>query len=174
MQASPGTDWFDALYDPALVMDYNLGVSGSGESHGYNVSFNYLNQEGTAAFNRFQRGSARVNTQFQIGRLSIGENMAVALEQYYGGMGDPTGYAEGTIMGKNILQQPIIPVYDVGGNYAAGKAVGLGNQGNSVKQAWANKDDIGKNLLCLVRVSRLLTFGEKSSHGIVSSTTLVP
>ncbi len=144
---SPGTNWWDAVFGPALVTDANLGVSGSGVSHGYNVSLNYLNQEGTAAFNRFQRGSVRINTAFDLGsRLTIGENFAFALEEFYGGAGDPGGFAEGGILGKDILMQPVVPVYDVGGNFAAGKAVGLGNQSNPLRNAWANKDDIGKNL----------------------------
>jgi TonB-linked SusC/RagA family outer membrane protein len=146
MAGSPGTDWWDAVFSPAMTADANLSVSGSGSSHGYNVSLNYLNQEGTAEYNRFQRGTARVNTQFQMGRFTIGENIAAAYEQWYGGLGDPGGYAEDGIMGKNILMQPVVPVYDVGGNFASGKAVTLGNQSNPLKQAWANKDDIGKNI----------------------------
>jgi TonB-linked SusC/RagA family outer membrane protein len=147
MTGSPGTNWWDEVFGPALVTDANLGVSGRGESHGYNVSLGYLNQEGTAAFNRFQRGSARVNTQFEIGggRLTIGENFAFALEEFYGGL-DDGGLGEDNIVGKNILMQPVVPVYDVGGNFAGGKAVGLGNSTNPLKFAWGNKDDVGKNL----------------------------
>jgi TonB-linked SusC/RagA family outer membrane protein len=141
MRGSPGTDWWNAVFGTGVVSDFNLGLSGSGTSHGYNVSMNYLNQEGTAAFNRYQRGSARANTEFQIGKFSIGENLAVSLEQSVGGMGDPTGYAEDGIMGKNILMQPVVPVYDIGGNYAAGKAVGLGNQANPLKRAWGDSED---------------------------------
>lgn len=144
---SPGTNWWDAVFGPALITDANLSVSGRGVSHGYNVSLNYLNQEGTAAFNRFQRGSVRINTAFDVSsRLTIGENLAFALEEFHGGAGDPGGFAEDGILGKNILMQPVVPVRDIGGNFAAGKAVGLGNQSNPLKEAFANKDDIGKNL----------------------------
>ena len=145
---SPGTNWWDAVFGPALVTDANLSISGRGVAHGYHVSFSYLNQEGTAAFNRFQRGTARVNTQFELGegRLTIGENFAFALEEFFGGASDPGGFAEGGILGKNILMQPVVPVLDVGGKFAAGKAVGLGNNSNPLKEAWADKDDIGKNL----------------------------
>ena len=146
MPGSAGTNWWDAVFGPALVTDANLGLSGSGASHGYNVSFNYLNQEGTAAYNRFQRAGARVNTQFQHGRFTVGENLAVAREQFVGGAGDPGGFAEGGILGKNILMQPVVPIYDVGGNFAAGKAVTLGNQSNPLKEAWAAKDNVGANL----------------------------
>jgi TonB-linked SusC/RagA family outer membrane protein len=146
MPASTGTNWWDELFDPAMVADVNLSLAGAGDQHGYNVSFNYLNQEGTAKYNRFQRGSVRANTQFETGRLTVGQNLAVVAEQSYGGAGDPGGYAEGGILGKNILHQPIVPVYDIGGNFAAGKAVGLGNQSNAVKEAWGNKDDIFNGL----------------------------
>ena len=57
MRASPGTNWWDAVFGSAMTADVNLSLAGSGENHGFNVSFNYYNQEGTAAYNRFQRGS---------------------------------------------------------------------------------------------------------------------
>lgn len=146
MPGSAGTNWWDAVFGRAFVSDVNLSLAGSGEQHGYNVSFNYLNQEGTAAYNLFQRYSVRANTRFDVGRFRLGENLAVAYERSYGGAGDPGGYAEGGILGKNILIQPVIPVYDVGGNFAGGKAVTLGNQSNPLWAAWGNKDDINNNL----------------------------
>lgn len=145
MPGSPGTNWWDAVFGPAAIADVNLSLAGSGENHGFNVSFNYLNQEGTAEWNRFQRGSVRANTQFRTGRLTVGENLAVVLEHSFGGAGDPGGYAEDGILGKNIMMQPVVPVYDIGGNFASGKAVGLGNQSNPLKQAWASKDDVNDN-----------------------------
>jgi TonB-linked SusC/RagA family outer membrane protein len=146
MRGSPGTNWWDAVFGTAFVSDVNLGISGGSAAHRYHVSLNYLNQTGTAAYNRFQRGSARVNTQFDLGRVAIGENLAVALEQGYGGMGDPDTFAEDGIVGQNILMQPVVPVYDINDNFAAGKAVGLGNQSNPLKAAWADKDDVRKSL----------------------------
>jgi TonB-linked SusC/RagA family outer membrane protein len=146
MPASRGTNWFGEVFGPALQQDYNISVAGGGDTNTYNVSFNYLDQEGTAIYNRFQRGTIRVNTEFNMGSLTIGENISLALDESYGGLpNDPGGYAEGGILGKNILMQPVVPVYDVGGNFASGKAVTLGNQTNPVKEAWGNKDDIGRN-----------------------------
>lgn len=143
---SAGTDWWDAVFGPALQQNYNVSVSGGSDTHNYNVSFNYLDQEGTAAYNRFRRGAVRVNTEFDLGFLTIGENVSLALEDSYGGIGgDPGGYAEDGIMGKNILMQPVVPVYDIGGNFAAGKAVGLGNQGNPLKAAFLSKENPQSN-----------------------------
>jgi TonB-dependent starch-binding outer membrane protein SusC len=146
MPGSSGTNWWDAVFGTAFIQDYNVGVSGGASDYTYNVSFNYLDQEGTAAFNRFQRGTVRVNTQFDLGLITIGENITMAVDEGYGGLqGNPGGFAEGGILGKNILMQPVVPVYDINGNYASGKAVSLGNQTNPLKEAWGNKDDITRN-----------------------------
>jgi len=145
MPGSRGTDWWDAVFGTALVSDANMSISGGGASSRYNVSFNYLNQEGTAAYNRYQRGSARINTEFNVGRVTVGENFSFSVDQNYGGLGD--GQGENTIMGKNILLQPVIPVYDIGGNFASGKAVGLGNSSNPLKIAWAGRDNKSRNMV---------------------------
>lgn len=143
MPASEGTNWWDAVFGTGYVQDYSLGVSGGSASNRYNVSFNYFDQDGTAVYNRFQRGTVRVNTEFDIGRVTIGENIALTLEESYGGLGGD-GLGEGNIMGKNILSQPIVPIYDIAGNFASGKAVGLGNNTNPLKIAYFNQNDAGK------------------------------
>ena len=146
MGASAGTDWWKAMFSSAPVADYNLDVSGGGEENRYGISFNYFNQGGTAKYNRFQRGSVRVNTAFNRSKLNFGENIALSLDRHYGGLpDDPGGYAEDGILGKNVLMQPVIPIYDIQGNFAGGKAVGLGNQSNPLKEAFEAKDNITKN-----------------------------
>jgi TonB-linked SusC/RagA family outer membrane protein len=146
MPGSPGTNWWDAVFGTGYIGDYNLEISGGGDDNTYGVSFNYFDQKGTAIYNAFKRGSIRVNTVFKPGRLSFGENLTVGIARHYGGMiDDPDGYAEDGILGKNILMQPVVPVYDIAGNFASGKAVGLGNQTNPVKEAWANRDDVVKS-----------------------------
>ncbi|UCG85731.1 MAG: TonB-dependent receptor, partial [Gemmatimonadota bacterium] len=146
MPGSAGTNWWDEVFGAALVADANLSVMGGGRASRYLISFNYLSQEGTAAYNRYERYGARVNTEFNVGRLTIGENITYSLDRSYGGMWDPGvfAYARG-IMGMNILMQPVVPVYDIRGNYASGKAPGLGNQSNPLKEAWGNKDDVSRN-----------------------------
>jgi TonB-dependent starch-binding outer membrane protein SusC len=147
MPGSAGTDWWGAVFGTAPVGDYNLDVNGGSDANAYRVSFNYFHQGGTAIYNDFKRGSIRANTQFSHGMLNFGENVALSYERHYGGLpDDPGGYAEDGILGKNILMQPVIPIYDINGNFAGGKATGLGNQGNPVKYAFEHKDDIQKNL----------------------------
>ena len=144
MPGSAGTNWWDAVFGSGMVGDYNLDISGGGEETAYGVSFNYFDQEGTAKFNRFKRGSVRVNTAFTRGKLSFGENIALGVERHFGGIQNDD-FGEGGIVGKNILMQPVVPIYDLQGNFASGKAVGLGNQTNPLKEAWARQDNVSKN-----------------------------
>ncbi len=145
MPASQGTDWWKAVFGTGNYTDANLALTGGGLDNSYNVSFNYLRQDGTAAFNRLQRGTVRVNTSFNASsKLTLGENIAVSREQAYGGL-DDGDLGEGNIVGKNILMQPIVPIYDIGGNFASGKSTGLGNNTNPLKIAWAGRFDRNTN-----------------------------
>jgi TonB-linked SusC/RagA family outer membrane protein len=146
MPGSTGTNWWKTVFSPAKVGDYNLDISGGGEDNSYGVSFNFFDQEGTAEFNRFNRGSMRVNTTFRRNKLNFGENIAVSVDRHYGGLpNDPGGYAEDGILGKNILMQPVVPIYDIQGNFASGKGNLLGNQSNPLKFAWGAKDNNTRN-----------------------------
>ena len=144
MPGSAGTDWWKAVFGQAFVGDYNLSVAGGTEGSQYNVSFNYLNQAGTAKYNRFQRGSVRTNTAFTRGKLNFGENIALSREQAYGWI-DDADIGEGGIIGKNMLQQPVVPIYDIRGNFASGKAVGLSNLTNPLKIAYDGQHNISTN-----------------------------
>ncbi|MGE5803793.1 MAG: SusC/RagA family TonB-linked outer membrane protein [Gemmatimonadota bacterium] len=144
MPGSPGTNWWDAVFGTGRYADANLAISGVGADNAYHASFNYFDQEGTAAYNRRQRGSARVNTSFTTGRLTVGEHLAASRERGYGGL-DDNALGENNIIGKNMLQQPVVPIYDVGGNFASGKASGLGNMTNPLKVAYFGKDNVTTN-----------------------------
>lgn len=148
MPGSAGTNWWDAVFGSAPVADYNLDVAGGGEDNSYRISANYFKQGGTARYNDFQRGSVRANTSFTRSKLNFGENVVVSLDRGYGGMpDDPGGYAEDGIIGKNILIQPVVPVYDINGNFAGAKAIGGGaNQSNPLAFAYQHRDDVRKNV----------------------------
>lgn len=144
MPGSAGTNWWREVFSPAPMTDVNLDVSGAGTGTTYNVSFNYFDQSGTAAFNRFRRGSVRVNTAFTRGRFTVGENASFAVQRSAGGLADDS-FGEGGFLGKNILSQPVVPVRDIGGNFASGKAQGLGNNTNPLKAADAAQNNLNQD-----------------------------
>jgi len=144
MPGSPGTNWWKAVFGAGQFKDANLSVSGGGDDNAYHVSFNYLDQEGTAAFTRLQRGGVRVNTTFNVNKVTVGENITVSRQRNYGGL-DDGALGEDNIVGKNIFQQPVVPIYDIGGNFASGKANHLSNLTNPLKIASAGQYDINTN-----------------------------
>src|SRR5438093_3070564 len=144
MPGSAGTNWFKAVFSPAQPTAANRRVAAGGADNAYNASFNFLNQEGTAAYNRLQRGTLRVNTAFTLDKFVIGENVALSREQHFGGIPGDDGGEDG-ILGKNILSQPVVPVYDIGGHFASGKAVSLGNNSNPLGYAWERQFDRNTN-----------------------------
>jgi TonB-linked SusC/RagA family outer membrane protein len=144
MPGSAGTNWWNAVFGSAPIRDVNLDVGGGSPDNTYGVSFNYFSQGGTAKYNSYNRGSVRVNTEFRRSNLTFGENLAVALERSYGGIGNDD-FGEGNILGKNILMQPVVPIYDINGNFASGKAVGLGNNTNPLKVAYEGRNNLSRN-----------------------------
>jgi TonB-linked SusC/RagA family outer membrane protein len=145
--ASAGTNWWKAVFSSAPVSDYNLDVRGGGDANAYAVSFNYFDQQGTAAYNDYRRGSVRVNSSFNRSKLNFGENIALTVDRHYGGTGtfdDASG--ENGVLGKDILLQPIVSVYDISGvNFGGAKGVPGVNSTNPLKNAFDAKDNINKN-----------------------------
>src|SRR5450759_106696 len=144
MPGSQGTDWWKAVWGSAPVSDYNLDVKGGSDANAYNVSFNYYDQAGTAKYNDFRRGSVRVNTSFNRSKLNFGENIAISTDRHYGGIPNDNG-GEGGILGKDILLQPVISIYDINGNFAGGKAVPGVNSSNPLQNAFNAKDNVAKD-----------------------------
>jgi TonB-linked SusC/RagA family outer membrane protein len=145
MPASKGTDWWDEVFDPSMVQDYNIGMSGGTDNSVYNVSLQYYNQDGTMKYNWLDRISLRANTEFHFGRLSIGENFSISRIQNVAGLGSYSttnqNMGEGSIVNNIIKMQPIVSVYDIAGNFGGAKANTLGNGTNPVKQAYTAKDN---------------------------------
>jgi TonB-linked SusC/RagA family outer membrane protein len=145
MPGSAGTDWWSAVFGSAPLRDVNLDVGGGSPDNSYGVSFNYYDQGGTARYTDYTRGTVRANTEFRRSKLTFGENLAVALERSTGaGIGNDD-FGEGSILGKNILMQPVVPIYDINGGFASGKAVGLGNNTNPLKFAYEARNNLSRN-----------------------------
>ena len=137
-----GTNWWDEVFDPAPIQDHTVAISGGSENGSFRISGNYFDQQGTMIETYFRRFSLRANSQWTVGKLTIGENLNLGrVEQ----IGVPGGNQQegGTII-SIVKAQPIIPVYDIAGNFAGGKSPGLGNGPNPVKQQFMNRNDVGQ------------------------------
>ncbi|GAA0531770.1 SusC/RagA family TonB-linked outer membrane protein [Chitinophaga japonensis] len=140
-----GTNWMDEIFDPAPIQNHQLKVSGGSESARYAMSLNYFNQEGILIHTGYKRYSVRANTEFNVTRaIRVGENFQVA---YGERIGQPAGNQnEGNPISFAYRMQPIIPVYDIMGNFAGTKGGDLDNAKNPVAALYRNRDNVTKEL----------------------------
>ena len=109
-----GTDWFHAVASPAPTQSHNLSVSGGTNKSNYLVSLGFIDQEGVIKETYLKRYTVRVNTQNTIKKnIRIGEN----LYAYYRRSPGFSNSAEGNPISNSFRLMPIIPVYDIMGNY---------------------------------------------------------
>jgi TonB-linked SusC/RagA family outer membrane protein len=71
------TDWQDAVIRNGTLQDYNLAISGGSKTSTFLVSGSYFNNTGVLLGHSFDRGSLRINTQTQKGRVTFGENLVL-------------------------------------------------------------------------------------------------
>lgn len=137
-----GTDWYDVITENAPIQNYNLSVSGGADRSRYMMSLDYFDQKSIMINSFFKRYTFRVNTEFSIKKnIRIGENVQFLISE-----DNTTGNnGEGTELGLAYRNQPIIPVFDIAGNYAGSRAPQLGNSQNPFATRDRAKDNRGHN-----------------------------
>lgn len=137
-----GTDWYDEIYQTGIVQEYDLSVSGGGSKGTYAFSANYLDEEGVIIKTNFKRYTARMNADAKFNDwFKVGESVQVS---YVDESGRFTDNAEDSPVSWAYRAQPIIPVYDIAGNFAGSKAQGMGNTENPVAVATRAANNRGK------------------------------
>jgi len=124
-----GTDWFHEIFQPVWIQSHNVAVSGGADKSAYYFSLGYLDQPGTLIETYVKRYSARINTIFNIAnKVRIGENLYFFYKQNPGF----TNQNEGNAISMSYRENPIIPIYDIKGNFAGTGSQNLGNAQNPV------------------------------------------
>jgi TonB-dependent starch-binding outer membrane protein SusC len=134
-----GTDWYHALFKPALITNHYLSVSGGTDKSSYLFSLGYLNQQGVVINTYLKRISSEINTQFKPFKdFRIGENLYLAFKE------NPTfdNQGEFATMANLYKMEPNIPLYDIMGNYG-GTFAGpeLGSDANPVAAQLTSVND---------------------------------
>jgi len=134
-----GTDWYKEIHRNAYTLNHNLSVSGGGESGKFYISFNNLDQEGAVIYTYNKRTTFRANTLFNVNKnFRIGENLTGLTNV------NPTiDNSQTSAIGMSFTQQPIIPVYDIAGNFAGPAGIGSGN--NPVAQQVRTRNNRSDN-----------------------------
>jgi len=133
-----GTDWFHEVFKAAPIQQHNITASGGSDKSTYLMSLGYLNQQGTLLGAYEKRYSLRVNTNYNVAdHVRIGENAYVFYKQNPQVPG-AANQNEGNLISYTYREPPIIPVYDIAGNFAGSRSPGLSNASNPVAIATRN------------------------------------
>lgn len=134
-----GTDWYHAVFKNAPMTSHNINVSGSTDKANYLFSLNYFNQQGTLDYTYYKRYTLRSNTSFNItDHVRVGENLAFSL------VDNPQvgNYSPDGVLAMVMREQPIIPIYDIKGNFAGSYGGGdLGDAENPVANQYRTRNN---------------------------------
>jgi TonB-linked SusC/RagA family outer membrane protein len=133
-----GTNWNNEIFQPAPIHSQNLSVSNGSEQGSYLFSANYFDQKGTLLETYLKRYMVRANTQYNISKhIRIGENLSYSITN------NPKigGLSGDNAIGHAFREQPIIPVYDIMGNFAGGYGGQLGDAFNPVAMLRRNDNN---------------------------------
>jgi TonB-linked SusC/RagA family outer membrane protein len=137
-----GTNWYDEIYQNGIVQQYDLSVAGGGKNGTYAFSGGYLDEEGILIHTKFKRYNFRMNSDAKFNDwFKAGETLQAIFIDEYGNLGDNS---EGTPISQAYRAQPIIPVYDIKGNFAGSRAKEMGNAENPVAQLYRARNNNGK------------------------------
>ena len=103
------TDWYDEIFNNAMIQNHDLSMSGGNQNSKYYASFGYFDQKGVVTDNWYKRYSIRFNSEFNVkDRITFGENISVVHRSDNGISGNGS---EGTALAMGVYRtQPIIPV----------------------------------------------------------------
>lgn len=139
-----GTDWLREISQAAPYRDVSLDLSGGSQTTSYAFQIGYLSEEGIMKFTGFDRFNLRSNvTSNPFEWLEIGERLGVTYSER---QGFRDNNSETSPVSWAYRMQPIVPVYDIMGNYAGTRAPGTGNGRNPMFMLDSNKDDSDKRM----------------------------
>lgn len=162
-----GTDWFHSVFKPAPTQQHTITASGGTGKSNYLFSVNYVDQQGTLLNNYEKRYSARLNTNFVVKKhIRIGETGFITYRQNNGGY-NGTQQQEGGGIAFTYRMMPIIPVFDVKGNYGGtydgptGEPLGNGQNPYAMQAHQATNQahfvDVEGNIFAEVDVAKYFT-----------------
>ncbi len=146
-----GTDWIDEISQPALVHNYNLGMSGGDQKALYALSLGFYNQDGIIIHTGYEKYMSRINSIINFNdRFRMGEFLGLTYEKTNNS--PATDFAGGSTFWAATQIPTIMPVYDIAGNYTGTKIEGFSPDGmysNPVAQLTREKDNVRERISLL-------------------------
>ena len=150
-----GTDWYDAIFKVAPFQEYNLTLSGSSDKNNYSISTGYLDQQGIVRYTYFDRYNFRANSDFKVTNwLELSESLSASFTDRV----STTNNSEYSAVAMSHRAPPIVPIYDIKGNYAGSKIPGTGNFQSPLAELERGKDNYTKALRLMGNFSAKITY----------------
>ena len=147
---SADTNWWELLTNNnAPILQHQIDASGANENSQYAFSASYFKQDAVIKYQGYERATLRVNSSTKTfgGKLEVGENLSLNLDNRKGGYGND---GEQNAVSGSYKHHPLLPNYDIAGNFAGSRGLNLGNNFNPYASQSRNQDD---------RVRRARMFG---------------
>lgn len=114
------TDWQDKLFQTGRLENFDLSIRSGGEKSSYLTSFGYYNEKGIMLSSKFQRISARINSNHVISdRLKLNQNFQYNYRNWYS---PSTGSVYNGVLWQALRFNPAIPVMDELGEWGTASA----------------------------------------------------
>lgn len=139
-----GTQWLKEADQNAFFLESTVDVTGGSENSTYAFQIGYTKEKGILKWTGNDRYNLRSNVTSNVTDwLEIGEKIGVTYSENWG---HNTNHSEESIISWTYRMQPIVPVYDVMGNFAGTRASGTGNAQNPIFLLFSNRNDIRRRM----------------------------
>lgn len=131
-----GTDWIDQITRDGFAQNHQVSITGGTEKAKYALSGNLLDHEGIIQGGNFKRSTFKVNTDITINKwLTVGNNLTISRSSTNGSGDNVNMETGGGTINAAIKMSPVLPVYDINGNYTANNFPGAQGVDNPVANA---------------------------------------
>ncbi len=171
---SADTNWWELMTQAnAPMTQHSIDASAATETSQYAFNATFFSQDAVIKYQGYKRATIRLNSSTKTlgDRLEVGENFTLSLDNRIGGFGND---GEQNAVSGAYKHHPLLPNYDIAGNFAGSRGLNLGNNFNPYASQFRNQDDRTRRSRAFGNVYAQLTLADdfkfKSSFGINLTT----
>ena len=171
---SADTNWWELLTQAnAPMTQHSIDASAASEKSQYAFNATFFSQDAVVKYQGYKRATIRLNSSTKTlgDRLEIGENFTLSLDNRFGGYGNDS---EQNAISGGYKHHPLLPNYDIAGNFAGSRGLNLGNNFNPYARQFRDQDDRTRRSRAFGNIYTQLTVADdfkfKSSFGVNLST----
>ena len=171
---SADTNWWELLTQAnAPMSQHSIDASAATEKSQYAFNATFFSQDAVIKYQGYKRATIRLNSSTKTlgDRLEVGENFTLSLDNRFGGFGNDD---EQNAVSGAYKHHPLLPNYDIAGNFAGSRGLNLGNNYNPYARQFRDQDDRTRRSRAFGNVYAQLTIAEdfkfKSSFGVNLTT----